>query len=320
MTGQGFPNAELIGLHSPAGDGFFVDWASPPMRAIELALADIGNSGVPVLLTGERGVGKKAISLRIHHLSPRRHGPALRLRCSSLSAEEISELLLENGNHRKAEGPATLILDEVSELSPSCQDWLVDHAWAANASNDASRPRLRLISTTCFDLNEENRAGRFSSELYYRLSAVCLHLPPLRHRREDIPLLAEFFIARYAEMFAQPAPSLSAEAMSLIMKADWPGNVSELEALIRRVVAAGDVKVLLRALGAAAPTARAGNGEAQSLKQVAREASRQAERGLILKTLTETRWNRRRAAEKLQISYKALLYKLKQIGLDDSAA
>jgi two-component system response regulator AtoC len=322
MEGQVFQNTEAIGLGSPATEGFFVSWASPAMRAIESMLADIGNSGVPVLLTGERGVGKKAIALRIHQLSPRHKWPVLRVRSSSLSSEELGALLLEDGSlGRKTADPATLILDEVSELSPACQTWLVRNAWPGNGSTDGSQTRLRLICTTCFNLDEENRAGRFADELYYRMSGVCLHLPPLRHRREDIPLLAEFFVAKYAELFAQPIPSLSADAMCLITERDWPGNIREMEAVIRRVVAAGDEKALLGALDTApAARSRPGNGEARSLKQVAKEASRQAERALILKVLTETRWNRKRAAQKLQISYKALLYKLKQTGLDDSAS
>jgi two-component system, NtrC family, response regulator AtoC len=322
MRGQVLPNAEVNGLHSLQTENCFVAWSSPAMRAIESMLADIGNRDVPVLLTGEPGVGKKAIARRIHQLSPYCNRPLLNVRCSSLSAEEMSGFLSGYADAGGRPGDsATLVLDEVSELPPPCQIWLADNAWPGNGSADGPQPQVRLISTTCRNLDEEKRAGRFEDELYYRLSGVCLHLPPLRHRREDIPLLAAFFVAKYADLFARPIPSLSPDVMRLVNEHDWPGNISELEAMIRRVVAAGDEKVVLGALGRAAQTdSGRGNGGARPLKQVAKEASRQAERELILKMLTQTRWNRKRAAQKLQISYKALLYKMKQIGLDDSAS
>jgi two-component system, NtrC family, response regulator AtoC len=318
MQGQVYPGTEISGLHSLGAEGSFVDWASPAMRAIESMLADIGNRDVPVLLTGEPGVGKKAIARRIHQLSPNCHRPLLNVRCSSLSAEEMSALLsgYADAGGKPGDSP-TLILDEVSELPSACQIWLVENAWPGNGAAHGLQPQVRLISTTCRNLHEEKRAGRFEEELYYRLSGVCLHLPPLRHRREDIPLLADFFMARYASLFGQPATSLSRDGMGILRARDWPANILELETVIRRVVAAGDEKAVL---GGEPACSRPGNGEARSLKQVAREASRQAERELILKMLTETRWNRKRAAQKLQISYKALLYKMKQIGLGDSAS
>lgn len=322
MQGEVLPNTEAIGLQSPRTESCFVTWSSPSMRAIESMLADIGNSDVPVLLTGETGVGKKAIARRIHQLSPRRHWPVVTVRCSDLSAEEVRALL--SGDVEAAVKPGaltTVILDEVSELTPACQTWLAHNAWHSNGSADNSRARLRLISTTCHDLDEEKRAGRFADELYYRLSGVCLHLPPLRHRREDIPLLADFFVARYANLFGHPITSLSRDGMRMLTERDWPANIRELETVIRWILAVGDEKAALGALGGAESVrSRPGNGGAPSLKQVAKEASRQAERELILKVLAETRWNRKRAAEKLQISYKALLYKLKQVGLGDPAS
>jgi two-component system response regulator AtoC len=142
---------------------------------------------------------------------------------------------------------------------------------------------------------------------------VCLRLPPLRQRREDIPCLMSFFLSKYAKEFQRPAPGLSAQTQVLFQEYAWPGNVRELEGAAKAIVALGDETLAMSGLRSLLQRA-GGNGERVSLKQVARAASREAERELILKALARTRWNRRRAAQELQISYKALLYKLKQIG------
>jgi two-component system, NtrC family, response regulator AtoC len=314
------PENEVVRTIAMAAESSFAAWASPPMRAIESMLEEIGNSGIPVLLTGEPGTGKEVVACRIHQLSPRRHHPLLKARSAALVGDELQSLLGEGAEGDGATGTmATLILDEVAELSSACQARLMQSAWLAGDGR-TNGSRVRVISTTSQNLEEAQRAGRFADELYYQLSGVCLHLPPLRHRREDIPVLAQFFVAKYAGLFEQPSLSLGPESLRLLTDYHWPGNVRELEMVIRRLVALGDDRAVLAALGTAAGARPAsGNGGTKPLKQVAREASRQAEKQLILKALAETRWNRKRAAQKLQISYKALLYKLKQIGLDDPA-
>jgi DNA-binding NtrC family response regulator len=163
--------------------------------------------------------------------------------------------------------------------------------------------------------------------LYYRINGVCLRLPPLRHRREDVPVLVDYFLSKHAAAFGRPKPVISPAGFSALTDYHWPGNVRELENVVRKLVALGDERAALEDLRLAAQhnggnggAAAASNGDSLSLKDAARAASRQAERELILKVLGRTRWNRKRAAQELQISYKALLYKLKQIGLDDQAA
>ena len=143
----------------------------------------------------------------------------------------------------------------------------------------------------------------------------------MRQRKDDIPALVDFFLKKYAAVFGHPERSLTSHSLRIILDHHWPGNIRELENTIKKVVALGDEGAALAELSFVAPEIRAGNGtpQALSLKETARAASHVAERDLILKVLARTRWNRKRAAKELQISYKALLYKLKQIGMDESA-
>ncbi len=150
------------------------------------------------------------------------------------------------------------------------------------------------------DLEADVRTGSFQEDLYYRLSGVCLRIPPLRQRKEDVPQLMAFFLGRYAEAFRRPVPVLSAPTEQLFRDHSWPGNLRELEAAARAIVAVGDESVAmggLRSLLVRADNRQ--NGEKVSLKEASRAASREAEKELILKALTRTRWNRRRAAQEL---------------------
>jgi DNA-binding NtrC family response regulator len=172
----------------------------------------------------------------------------------------------------------------------------------------------RLISSSRRNLEDEIRSGRLREDLYYRLNGVCLRLPPLRHRKEDIPSLVELFLTKYAALFARAKLSLSTQTLDRLTEYSWPGNIRQLENTVKKIVALGDEDL---ALGDSESFASESGGRV-SLKQAARAASQHTERELILKTLERTHWNRKRAARELQISYKALLYKLKQIGLDNS--
>lgn len=178
------------------------------------------------------------------------------------------------------------------------------------------------------------KSGRFREELYYRINGVHLQLPPLRDRREDIPALLEFFFKKYTSLFERPEPKVSESTVNLLLRHAWPGNIRELENVARKIVALGDEHLATHELSAengakATESLRVPgaskipeNGSSHvpfgSLKEAARAASRVAERAMILTQLERTHWNRKRAARELQISYKALLYKLKQLGLDSS--
>jgi two-component system response regulator AtoC len=294
---------------SPA---IFLEGVSPSMRAVEQVIRELASSDVPVLLLAEVGAGKRTIARRIHESSSHNREAFRIVACAALTAESFEnsggEALLQDG---------TIFLEEIGDLRSNCQAKLLEILPKAG-ENGNRRMRARLICGSARDLEAEMKLGRFREDLYYRISGVCLRLPPLRQRKEDITELMSLFLAKYAEDFQRPAPVLSAHTKQLFHDYAWPGNIRELEDAAKAIVALGDESVAMGGLRAMLMKSdRTGNGERVSLKQAARAASREAEKELILKVLGKTRWNRRRAAQELQISYKALLYKLKQIGCSE---
>jgi two-component system response regulator AtoC len=312
-----------VALSHVPRDHFFVSGTSATMRALERVIANISRTDIPVLLVGESGTGKEEVAVRIHQMSRRQSGSFVKLICASLTSELLDELTREINESEGAMNPAadgTLFLDEVSELSPGCQARLLHSLPDGDAVPNARVLRARIISSTSQDIEEEVRAGRFRKELYYRLKGISLRLPPLRERQEDVPALVDFFLAKHSELLARPRPPVSPHTIRLMQEYAWPGNIRELENVVKKLVAVGDETVTFPDLhaGAALVSGAAVSGGQVSLKEAARAASRQAERELIQQVLTRVRWNRKRAAQELQISYKALLYKLKQMGLDGS--
>jgi len=290
------------------------------MRALQSTVSNIAPTDIPILLVGESGTGKDVVALEIHRLSGRGHERFLKVSCAAVTAESLGGWMVgsENGNSQGG----TVFLDEIGELDLACQPKLVHALPDGNHVPQGFCLRARVISATRHNLEEEMRQGRFREELFYRINGVCLRLPPLRERKEDIAGLVDFFLTKYAALFGRPKPALAPESVRRLTDYCWPGNVRELENAVRKIVALGDERAVAAGWGGsvrdAAPAKTA--AEAGSLKQVARAASRQAERELILEVLGRTHWNRKRAAQELQISYKALLYKLKQMGLDDEGS
>ncbi len=292
-----------------------VEGISPSMRAVEVVIRELAKSEVPVLLLAEAGAGKRTIARRIHETSGRSAQPFRIVSCATLTSQSFQ------GNGSGAlfiEG--TVFLEEIGDLNSACQVKLLE-ALPKVEENGRQPIEARLICGSARDLEVEVRSGRFREDLYYRISGVCLRLPPLRQRKEDIAYMMSFFLAKYAQEFRRPTPVLSAQTQQLFHDYAWPGNIRELEDAAKAIVALGDETVAMGGLRALLmKSERAGNGERVSLKETARAASREAEKELILRVLTRTRWNRRRAAQELQISYKALLYKLKQIGYGEYEA
>lgn len=288
----------------------FVESVSPSMRGLKAVMLEVAQSEAPVLLLAEPGAGKRAVARRIHDLSRRSRHP-FRIFSSSASTSGASA-----GNELPEAG--TVFLEELAELGEDSQSWLLQTLARGGANQGPGSGPVRLICGSARDLETEVRAGRFREDLYYRLSGVCLRIPPLRQRREDIPHLVSHFLRKYGREFQRPVPALSAETHRLFQEYSWPGNVRELENAAKAIVALGDESVAMGGLRAMLLRQdHAGNGGGISLKQASRAASREKEKEIILRALTRTRWNRRRAAQELQISYKALLYKLKQMGCSE---
>lgn len=302
----------------------FFDGASSALRVLDHIVDEIAPTDIPVLIEGESGTGKEVFALRLHQLSKRCHEPFLKVVCATLAPEFLDELSRTNGNAATPEGlwrAGTIFLDEISDLRPECQPRLLHLLPNGDALPQKGRLEARLISTTSRDLEAEIRNEHFREELYYRLNGVCLRLPPLRHRKEDIAPLADFFLAKYSTQFGRRKPSLSSKTLRLLADYSWPGNIRQLENVIKKIVALGDEQLALTDFPSLALDSHAVGKSVPRvpLKQAVRAASRETERELILKTLERTRWNRKRAARELQISYKALLYKLKQIGMEETA-
>ena len=313
-----------VGIASVKEEWGFVGGMCAAMQTLENVVAEIAPTNIPVLLMGESGAGKEMFARRIHHLSANGDEPLVKIACASMNpANFAGELGLSKSDISVEEVKTlnrTVFFDEISELDSSCQRSLVYALPDGEARPRRGSLGARVISTTNRNLDDEMRAGRFRSELYYRINGVCLRLPPLRDRKEDIPLLVESFLTKYAAEFGRPRPSLSPRALRMLLDYSWPGNIRELENAVKKIVALGAENLALPDLVAEPVETQTEVSETRSysLKAAARAASREAEREMILEALARTRWNRKRAAQELQISYKSLLYKLKQIGLPDS--
>ncbi len=298
-----------------SGELPFVVGVSHAMKGLERLIRELADSEMPVLLMSEPGAGKRATAEHIHQRSKRREQPffvlsARQVTDEGLNREMVNERFLSKG---------TIYLNEIADLNLESQQVLLTLLTQVEETGNCS-PCARLICGTCRDLEAEVREGHFREDLHYRVSSLSLRLPPLRQRKEDIPHLLAFFLSRYAHELRCPIPNLSAETQQLFLEYSWPGNLRELEEAARVIVMMGDEDLAMGGLRSLLAKAERHNGKRVSLKEAAKAASREAERELILQVLTRTRWNRRRAAQELQISYKALLYKLKQIGYGELGA
>lgn len=294
-------------------DLHFVPGCSPAMRALENAIEHLAGAQLPILIVGEAAVGKRALAFRIHQLSKRLGEPFRDFDCAELSRNS-----LEIANQKDAaQGLGTLALIEAGDLTMAAQERLTELYFSDHRRLNAMP---RLIATSTKNLAQAVRQGQFRADLYYALSSVCFSVPALRFRQADIPALAEHYLQAYADTFGRKKPALSPEALTFLLEHDWPGNFHEFKTAMKMWAAVGDERVAFTALRAVASQSRSDDHEHQprSLKQTSKAASRQAERELILDVLNTTGWNRKRAAQQLQISYKALLYKLKQIDHEDS--
>jgi two-component system response regulator AtoC len=318
------PEANTVQRRSEPANRGFIGGMSSAMRTLESVITEIAPTNIPILLVGESGTGKEMFARRIHYLSQHCEEPFLKIGCPSMNpgtfATELKLISNVDGDGPNC-SPGTIFFDDISELEPACQRTLL-----YALPDDEPGPRrgmltARVVSATTRNLDEETSTGRFRSELYYRINGVCLRLPPLQERKEDIPLLVEHFLTKHAAQLGRARPFLTPRVLRAILDHSWPGNIRELENIVKKIVVLGDEQLAIAELGVTKPEATRAEARIErgsSLKAAARAASREAERELIMQALSRTRWNRKRAAQELQISYKSLLHKLKQIELEDS--
>ena len=339
---------------------------SDRMLEVRDLIERVSDTDVTVLIRGESGTGKELVAHALHEQSLRKDKPFVKVNCAALPTELLeSELFgFEKGAFTGAiqqkpgkfefANHGTMFLDEIGDISYPLQAKLLqvlqDGEFARLGGKADVRVDVRLIAATNRDLETAVASGQFREDLYFRLNVVMINLPSLRERREEIPILTDHFLRKYSVQYNKPMATISPELSQQFLSYDWPGNVRQLENLIKRMVVlgteAGVSRELLQpmvptsrvatpstGLAAASPhPAHPGVAEVApvppvagtaavsvSLKDIARTAAREAERELILRMLTRTRWNRKEAAEHLGISYKALLYKIKENGLDTAS-
>ena len=325
------------------GDETFFVAASPNMRKLRSQAALVANVDIPVLMLGESGTGKEVMARLIHKLSPRAHRTFLKVNCAAVPADLLeSELFgyeagaFTGATHAKPGkfelcNKGTILLDEIGEMPPSLQAKLLhvlqDQQFSRLGSRSVVKVDVRILAATNINIPEALANKRLREDLYYRLNAFTLHIPPLRERKEEIPILLKHFMTRLSEQYARSPLPFTPDLMQACLNYPWPGNLRELGNFVKRYLVLGDEKLAIHELqprsdGSGAqfdPTPQRSNGSAPEnpggLKGLARSAKDEAEAEAISKALDETNWNRKQAAALLQISYKALLYKIRQYGI-----
>jgi two-component system response regulator AtoC len=382
---------EVTRLRTQVGqdpDGAQPCWSSGKAMQPVMTMVDrVADNDISVLLRGESGVGKEVIAREIHRRSPRRAHPFVKVNCAALPADLLESELF--GHERGAfTGAAstrvgkfefaqhgTILLDEIGEMPQALQAKILhvlqDHEFTKLGSNRSVEVDVRVIAATNRDLEAMMRQGTFREDLYYRLQVIEVHVPPLRERREEIPQLIEFFLLKFASVYRRPPLRPSLVLQETLLSYDWPGNIRELENMMKRLVVLQDETLILAELGRLR-TARA-NAEAEdsvrfaprehvgtipmsrppmaappppmpayavpapappepvasvasinnhaegvNLQELARTAAMGAEKEAIQHALERFRWNRRKTAEYLQVSYKTLLNKMKECGISES--
>ncbi len=304
------------------------------MRALRERLDKVACANVPVLIQGESGTGKDIIARMIHSLSPWKAGPLVKVNCPAIPGTLLESELFgyERGAFTGAYGSkpgrvemahrGTLFLDEISELDPSLQSKLLqllqDGQFCRIGAQEDKKVEVRVVCATNRQLEQEIATGNFRQDLFYRINVVNLQMPPLRDRASDIPDLIAYFLEFYNRKYNCRAKTLSHELMGMLQKYHWPGNIRELENLIKRYVILGSEEAITSDLVSQTKdffTADIPVDGPISLKKITRQAVRELERKVILKVLQANHWNRKQSARALSISYRALLYKIRETGL-----
>jgi two-component system response regulator AtoC len=307
---------------------------SAAMQTAKQKIEKVALSGVPILIQGDNGTGKGLLASFIHHLSPDPDTAFVKVNCAAIPGALLESELFgyERGAFTGAQSAkpgrvelahgGTLFLDGIDEIDMSLQAKLLqllqDGQFCRIGGQEDRHVQLRVICATNRRLELEIANGRFRQDLFYRINVVSIELPPLRSRREDIPELVAYFLQIHRLRHNMQARPLSPAAMHLLGKHSWPGNIRELENLIERYVILGSEDAISSELlnwehTHATPEIPL-EGQIH-LKKVTRQAVHDLERKIILSVLEANRWNRKRTASALKISYRALLYKIRRAGL-----
>jgi two-component system response regulator AtoC len=372
--GRGEPPPHGFEPQGSDDEGECVWGASERMRALAQTIDQIADSDVTVLVRGESGVGKELVARALHRRSNRHAAPFVKVNCAALPGELLESELFGHergaftgaastriGKFEQADG-GTIVLDEIGEMKPALQAKLLhvlqDGDFTKLGSNKRIHVDVRVVAATNRNLEQMLSSGDFREDLYYRLEVIELTIPPLRERRDEIPALIDFFLKRSSRMYRRPIRPLSPELRQTFNEYDWPGNIRELENMIKRVVVLQNEQQVMREIqrkvlppagpeplvvAMATPAAESSSAaaagadmldgvdwthdelrpgptaqdpsEPEGLIAVAKAAALRAERVVILQTLGQLHWNRRKAAQVLGVSYKTLLKKIKECGI-----
>lgn len=310
--------------------------ASQCMREIESQCRLVARTDIPILVLGESGTGKEVVTLFIHKMSARSHSGFMKVNCAAMPADLLESELFgyEQGAFTGAVkskpgkfeicNNGTIFLDEIGEMPPVLQAKLLqvlqDGSFSRLGGRTSIKVNVRVIAATNIDIKAAIAQKTFREDLYYRLNGFTLKMPPLRERLDEIPILARHFMRKVAEKYDRDPLPISSALLSAFSCYPWPGNLRELENTVKRYLILGDEQTIINELipqPGAEPLASDGDGNNDdgSLKHLVRNLKGSAESAAIAKTLEGTGWNRKAAASNLQISYKALLYKIKQYNL-----
>ena len=333
------------------GDGHFLVTSCPAMSQIRAYCGFVAKVDLPVLILGESGTGKEVVARLIHKISSRANRPFLKVNCAAMPAELLeSELFgyepgaFTGATHEKPgkfeqANRGTILLDEIGEMQPSLQAKLLhvleDQQFSRLGGRTAITVDVRILAATNIDIQEALATHKLREDLYYRLNAFVVHMPPLRERKNEISFLLEHFVGEQAKQWNIEPIHITPAVMETCQRYPWPGNVRELENFAKRFLVLRDEQLAIAELSMSVNRTDAGSSSqaekslvlpsrvqslpdqgVANLKSVARSAMGEAEAVAISHALNRTRWNRKRAAELLNISYKALLYKIKQYDLD----
>lgn len=333
-TSAKLPSGKAPGLNGIRPEVLF--GVAPEMQRIRKTIEQVAAVRVPVLIQGESGSGKEVLAAYLHQLSPWSSAPLVKVNCAAIPGSLLESELFgyekgsftgaynsRAGKFESANG-GTIILDEIADIDSGLQAKLLqvlqDGCFSRIGDLEERRVEVRIICITNRDIENEIQRGTFREDLYYRINVVNVQMPPLRHRLDDLPLLTDYFVQHYAERFNRRPQPIPSAVLDRFRQHPWPGNIRELENYIKRYVILDSSESILAELEERTRGPMVAGFQLPpvtdfSLKKFSKMASQQAEHYLILEALKNTRWNRKRAAELLGISYRALLYKIKETGL-----